>query len=39
MPNNLFEMIFEIRLRGYVPVIAHPERYIYLHENYRILKS
>ncbi len=39
MPNNLFEMIFEIRLSGYVPVIAHPERYIYLHENYRIAEK
>ena len=39
MPNNLFEMIFEIRLNGYVPIVAHPERYIYLNENFRIAEK
>jgi len=39
IPNNLFEMIFQIRLNGYIPVIAHPERYIYLHENLKIAKK
>lgn len=29
-PFDFQEVIFEIQLRNYVPVIAHPERYIYL---------
>ncbi len=26
-PNHLFEIIFNIQLNGYKPIIAHPERY------------
>ncbi len=26
-PNDLFEIIFNIQLNGYKPIIAHPERY------------
>lgn len=28
------QLLFEIRTKGYMPVLAHPERYIYLQENY-----
>ncbi len=28
------QVLFEIRTKGYIPVLAHPERYIYLQENY-----
>lgn len=33
-PPNLFDSIFQMRIKGYQPVIAHPERYGYyqLHE-------
>jgi protein-tyrosine phosphatase len=27
------EMLFELQMQGYVPVIAHPERYLYLWRN------
>ena len=27
--NDLFDIIFELRLNNYIPVIAHPERYLY----------
>ncbi|MFD1468064.1 tyrosine-protein phosphatase [Hymenobacter caeli] len=30
-PLNLFEIIFEMKAQGYRPVLAHPERYTYLH--------
>lgn len=37
------QLLFEIRTAGYLPVLAHPERYIYLQDNYeeaeRILES
>lgn len=41
-PFNLFEIIFEIQLKGYKPILAHPERYNFYHndfENYYKLKK
>lgn len=32
-PNNLSEIIFEIITNGYIPILAHPERYRFLHGN------
>jgi protein-tyrosine phosphatase len=32
--GNLHEMSFEIMKRGYRPIMAHPERYYYYHDNY-----
>ena len=32
-PLNLNEFIFAATTRGYKPVLAHPERYLYLHDN------
>ena len=29
-PNNLYEIIFELQSNGYIPVLAHPERYSFL---------
>ncbi|NMH29492.1 tyrosine-protein phosphatase [Flavobacterium silvaticum] len=29
-PINLYEILFELQLAGYVPVLAHPERYGFL---------
>ena len=31
-PMNLLNTIFKIQTKGYRPVIAHPERYIYYHQ-------
>lgn len=42
MPINLFDIIFEMQVAGYIPVLAHPERYQFFHsnfENYRKLKN
>jgi len=33
-PNNLEDLIYEIKLKGYQPVLAHPERYLYWHNNF-----
>ena len=41
-PINLFEIIFQLQLKGYIPVLAHPERYIFYFndfKNYSKLKS
>ena len=32
-PIDLKEMLFELRMQDYQPIIAHPERYIYLEHN------
>jgi tyrosine-protein phosphatase YwqE len=30
-PYALYEIIFEIKHKGYIPILAHPERYIFYH--------
>jgi tyrosine-protein phosphatase YwqE len=32
-PRNYKEVIFELSLKGYQPIIAHPERYLYAYRN------
>lgn len=34
-PINLYEIIFEIQLAGYKPILAHPERYLYYHFEFK----
>jgi len=31
-PINLKEILFEIKVAGYIPILAHPERYTFYHE-------
>lgn len=41
-PINLYDILFEIQLKGYKPILAHPERYNFYHndfENYYKLKK
>jgi len=41
-PLNLYDILFELQLEGYVPILAHPERYSFYHKNfgeYRKLKD
>ena len=33
-PNDLYEIIFKLQLNNYIPVLAHPERYIFLFNNF-----
>ncbi|MEG0948736.1 MAG: CpsB/CapC family capsule biosynthesis tyrosine phosphatase [Bacteroidales bacterium] len=33
---NLDDLIFELKLQGYKPILAHPERYSYYHTNKKI---
>ena len=28
-PPNLFDTVFQLRIKGYQPILAHPERYVY----------
>lgn len=41
-PMNLYDILFEVQLKGYKPILAHPERYLFYHsdfENYYKLKK
>ena len=40
-PYGLYEIIYEIKVNGYTPVIAHPERYLFYKSlrNYKKLKN
>ena len=33
-PIQLFDYLFELQLAGYIPVLAHPERYLFYHSNF-----
>ena len=33
-PMNLYDVLFDIQLKGYKPVLAHPERYHFYHNNF-----
>jgi len=34
-PINLYETLFNIQVAGYRPILAHPERYNFYHQNYQ----
>jgi protein-tyrosine phosphatase len=34
-PINLYEVLFQLQLKGYKPVLAHPERYNYYHTDFK----
>lgn len=38
-PVNLNNLIFQIRLNDLTPIIAHPERYNYLNENFKLMNN
>lgn len=34
-PINLYDMLFSIQIAGYQPILAHPERYSFYHNNFK----
>ncbi len=38
-PHLLHDVIFQLKSLGYVPVLAHPERYTYLYESFEEFKK
>lgn len=38
-PLALKDIIFEIQLKGYQPLLAHPERYFFYHQNTKMYKT
>jgi len=39
IPKNAVEMCYEARIKGYVPIIAHVERYNFLYNDEQLLKD
>lgn len=37
--HEMMEILFFLRSRDFVPIIAHPERYIYLQENHEMIEE
>jgi tyrosine-protein phosphatase YwqE len=33
-PIHLYAILFDLRVSGYIPVLAHPERYMFYHNNF-----
>ena len=33
--NGIEDYLYELKLKGYIPIIAHPERYLYFQKNYK----
>lgn len=34
---GLADIVYEMKVQGYVPILAHPERYSYFQENYKLV--
>lgn len=34
-PMQLYDILFELQVAGYQPVLAHPERYLFYHTNFK----
>lgn len=34
-PYNLYEVLFQLQLKGYKPILAHPERYFTYHNDFK----
>jgi protein-tyrosine phosphatase len=33
-PMQLYDILFDLQVAGYIPVLAHPERYLFYHNNF-----
>jgi len=33
-PIQLYSILYDLQIAGYIPVLAHPERYLFYHENF-----
>ncbi len=38
-PVNFMSAIFDMKAAGYQPVLAHPERYLFMHRDFKIYKT
>lgn len=38
-PMNLFDVVYEILGNKYIPILAHPERYLYVQKNFDVVEE
>ncbi|AMA49825.1 MULTISPECIES: tyrosine-protein phosphatase [Flavobacterium] len=38
-PINLFDILFDLQVAGYTPILAHPERYLFYHQQFDSYKK
>lgn len=38
-PIQLYSILFDLQVAGYIPVLAHPERYLFYHNNFEEYKK
>ena len=38
-PTKLYDIIFELRVNDFIPILAHPERYLFLKNNFKEYKK
>lgn len=38
-PIQLYTILFDLQVAGYIPVLAHPERYLFYHHNFEDFKK
>jgi protein-tyrosine phosphatase len=38
-PIQLYSILFDLQVAGYIPVLAHPERYVFYHHNFEEYKK
>lgn len=38
-PIQLYSILFDLQVAGYIPVLAHPERYVFYHNNFEEYKK
>ena len=38
-PMQLYSILFDLQVAGYIPVLAHPERYVFFHDNFEEYKK
>ena len=38
-PKNIGDIVYELKIRGYIPILAHVERYRAVHENINLIKN
>jgi protein-tyrosine phosphatase len=39
MPKQMDEVLFNIQMTGYVPILTHPERYKWIEQNYEVFRA
>jgi protein-tyrosine phosphatase len=39
MPKGMADLLFNVQMTGYVPILTHPERYSWIEQNYKVFEE